>query len=174
MCTLPQARYSGNTGHLRNQRGAISGIMAVAQSFQRLAQMTANPLSADPIKRLMIFGHPAHELALFGFLQALPAQNRRHYRWRRKRTNWTIAHRARVNRLEASYLKFAESDFYACSAPSRCFFFETVSDSLSLEIAASQPDRSFCDAVESTIRCTDYHAAPGDSRRDSGARSENI
>ena len=122
--------------------------MVVAPSFQRLAHMTANPLSADPIKRLMIFGHPAHELALFGFLQRFRPQivvitdGGGKERIGQSRTGLESIG------LEASYLKFAENDFYAALLRRDVSFFETVSDSLSLEIAASQPDQIFCDAVE--------------------------
>ena len=122
--------------------------MVVAKSSQYLAHVTANPLSADPIKRLMIFGHPAHELALFGFLQrfrpeiVIITDGGSQERIRQSRIGLeSIA-------LKATYLPFAENDFYAALLRRDLSFFETVSDSLSLEIAASQPDQIFCDAVE--------------------------
>jgi hypothetical protein len=110
--------------------------------------MTANPLSNNPIKRLMIFGHPAHELALFGFLQRFRPQiviitdGGGNERIRQSRTGLQSIG------LEATYLKFAENDFYAALLRRDISFFEGVSESLSLEIAASQPDQIFCDAVE--------------------------
>ena len=110
--------------------------------------MTTNPLSTNPIKRLMIFGHPAHELALFGFLQRFRPQiviitdGGGEERIRQSRTGLESIG------LEATYLKFAENDFYAALLRRDIPFFEAVSDSLSLEIAASQPDQIFCDAVE--------------------------
>ena len=110
--------------------------------------MTTNPLSTNLIKRLMIFGHPAHELALFGFLQrfrphiVIITDGGGEERIRQSRTGLESIG------LEATYLKFAENDFYAALLRRDISFFETVSDSLSLEIAASQPDQIFCDAVE--------------------------
>jgi hypothetical protein len=108
--------------------------------------MTTNP--SNPLKRLMIFGHPAHELALFGFLQRSRSQiviltdGGGQERIRQSRTALESIG------LEATYLKFAENEFYAALLRRDIFFFETVSHSLSLEIAASQPDQIFCDAVE--------------------------
>lgn len=110
--------------------------------------MRANPLSNDPMKRLMIFGHPAHELALFGFLQRFRPQivvitdGGGEERIRQSRTGLESIG------LEAIYLKFAENDFYAALLRRDISFFEGVSESLSLEIAACQPDQIFCDAVE--------------------------
>jgi len=110
--------------------------------------MTANPLSTNPIKRVMIFGHPAHELALFGFMQRFRPQIV-------VITDGGGEERIRQSRaglesigLEATYLKFAENDFYAALLRRDVTFFEGVSESLSLEIAAFQPDQIFCDAVE--------------------------
>ena len=110
--------------------------------------MAADPLVSRPVKRLMIFGHPAHELALFGFL-------------RRFRPRIVIVtdgggeERVQQSRLglstiglEATYLNFAEIDFYSALLRCDVSFFETVADSLSSEIAASEPDQIFCDAVE--------------------------
>jgi hypothetical protein len=122
--------------------------MVVAKSFQCLAHMRAIPLSTDPIKRLMIFGHPAHELALFGFLQrfrpyiVVITDGGGEERIRHSRTGLESIG------LKATYLMFAENDFYAALLRRDISFFETVSDSLSLETAASQPDQIFCDAVE--------------------------
>ena len=96
----------------------------------------------------MIFGHPAHELALFGFLQRFRPQIA-------VITDGGGEERIRQSRiglesigLEATYLKFAENDFYAALLRRDVSFFEAVSESLSLEIAALQPDQIFCDAVE--------------------------
>jgi hypothetical protein len=110
--------------------------------------MTTNPLSTNLIKRLMIFGHPAHELALFGFLQRFRPQiviitdGGAKERIRQSRTGLESIG------LEATYLKFAENDFYAALLRRDISFFEAVSESLSLEIAAPEPDQIFCDAVE--------------------------
>ena len=122
--------------------------MVVAKSFRFLARMTTNPLSTDPIKRLMIFGHPAHELALFGFLQrfrpyiVVITDGGGEERIRQSRTGLESIG------LEATYLKFAENDFYAALLRRDVPFFEAVSDALSLEIVASQSDQIFCDAME--------------------------
>jgi hypothetical protein len=110
--------------------------------------MTTNPLSTNPIKRLMIFGHPAHELALFGFLQrfrpdiVIITDGGGKERIRQSRTGLESIG------LEATYLKFAENDFYAALLRRDISFFEAVSESLSLEISASEPDQIFCDAME--------------------------
>jgi hypothetical protein len=117
--------------------------MVVAKSFECLAHMRATPLSTDPIKRLMIFGHPAHELALFGFLQrfrpqiAIITDGGGEERIRQSRTGLESIG------LEATYLNFAENDFYAALLRRDICFFERVSESLSLEIAALQPDQMF-------------------------------
>ena len=90
--------------------------------------MTANPLSTNPIKRLMIFGHPAHELALFGFLQRFQAQivvitdGGSEERIRQSRTGLESIG------LDASYLRFAENDFYAALLCRDITFFEAVSE----------------------------------------------
>src|SRR5689334_16363455 len=103
--------------------------------------MTANSPSNNPIKRLMIFGHPAHELALFGFLQRFCPQiviitdGGGEERIRQSRTGLESIG------LEATYLKYAENDFYAALLRRDLPFFEAVSESLSLEIAALQPDQ---------------------------------
>src|SRR5690348_7124622 len=112
---------------------------ALAKSFRCLIRMTANP--GNPIKRLMIFGHPAHELALFGFLQR--------FRPRiviitdgggKERVGQSRAGLRSIG-LEATYLKFRENDFYAALLRRDISFFEIVSNSLSLEIGAFQPDQ---------------------------------
>ena len=121
---------------------SIADTIVMAKSFRSLPTMTANPLSNNPIKRLMIFGHPAHELALFGFLQRFRPQiviitdGGGNERIRQSRTGLQSIG------LEATYLKFAENDFYAALLRRDISFFEGVSESLSLEIAASQPDQA--------------------------------
>jgi len=72
-----------------------------------------------------------------------------------ERTNWTIAHRARVNRTRSELSEICESDFYAALLRRDVSFFETVSDSLSLEIARPNPTRSFATLLNSTIRLHD-------------------
>ena len=122
--------------------------MVVAKSFRCFAHMTTSPPSTNPITRLMIFGHLAHELALFGFLQRFRPQiviitdGGGKERIRQSRTGLESIG------LEATYLEFAENDFYAALLRRDISFFEAVSESLSPEIAASQPDQIFCDAVE--------------------------
>ena len=75
--------------------------------------MTTSPPSTNPITRLMIFGHPAYELALFGFLQRFRPQiviitdSGGKERIRQSRTGLESIG------LEATYLEFAENDFYA-------------------------------------------------------------
>lgn len=122
--------------------------MVVAKSFRSLASMTSDPLSADSITRLMIFGHPAHELALFGFLQRFHPQviivtdGGSEERIRQSRAGLDLIG------LEATYLDFPESDFYVALLRREVSFFETVADCLRREIAAASPQQIFCDAIE--------------------------
>ena len=110
--------------------------------------MTSDPLSADSIARLMIFGHPAHELALFGFLQRFRPQIV-------IVTDGGSEERIRQSRagldsigLEATYLDFSENDFYIALLRRDVSFFEAVADCLRAQIAASNPQQIFCDAIE--------------------------
>jgi hypothetical protein len=122
--------------------------MVVAKSFCFLARMTPDPLSADVITRLMIFGHPAHELALFGFLQRFRPQIV-------VVTDGGSEERIRQSRsgldsigLDATYLNFAENDFYAALLRRDNSFFENVADLLHSQIAIADPHQIFCDAIE--------------------------
>jgi hypothetical protein len=110
--------------------------------------MTSDPLSADSIARLMIFGHPAHELALFGFLQRFRPQiiivtdGGSEERIRQSRAGLNSIG------LEATYLDFAENDFYVALLRRDVSFFETVADCLREQIAPASPRQIFCDAIE--------------------------
>jgi hypothetical protein len=122
--------------------------MVMAKSFRSLTHMIPGPLSADAITRLMIFGHPAHELALFGFLQ--------HFRPQIVIvTDGGCEERIRQSRagldsigLEATYLNFAENDFYGALLRRDVSFFETVADLLHSQIVTAEPHQIFCDAIE--------------------------
>jgi hypothetical protein len=122
--------------------------MVVAISFRSLARMTPDPLSPDAITRLMIFGHPAHELALFGFLQRFRPQivivtdGGSEERIRQSRAGLDAIG------LEATYLNFAENAFYLALLRRDVSFFETVADLLHSQIAAADPHQIFCDAIE--------------------------
>jgi hypothetical protein len=122
--------------------------MVVAKSFRSLARMTSDPMSADSITRLMIFGHPAHELALFGFLQRFQPQviivtdGGSEERLRQSRAGLDLIG------LKATYLDFAENDFYVALLRRDVPFFEAVADCLQGHIAAAGPQQIFCDALE--------------------------
>ncbi len=110
--------------------------------------MTPDPFSADAITRLMVFGHPAHELALFGFLQRFRPQIV-------IVTDGGSEERIKQSRagldsigLEATYLNFAENDFYVALLRRDVAFFETVADLLHTQIATADPRQIFCDAIE--------------------------
>jgi hypothetical protein len=117
--------------------------MVVAKSFRSLARMTSDPLSADSITRLMIFGHPAHELALFGFLQRFQPQviivtdGGSEERVRQSRASLDLIG------LEGTYLDFAENDFYVALLRNDVSFFETAADCLRGQIAAASPSKFF-------------------------------
>jgi hypothetical protein len=122
--------------------------MVVAKPFRSFTCMTPDPLSADTSTRLMIFGHPAHELALFGFLQRFRPQIV-------IITDGGSEERIRQSRagldsigLEATYLNFAENDFYVALLRRDVSFFETVAECLRAQIAAANPHQIFCDAME--------------------------
>ena len=110
--------------------------------------MTCDLASADSIPRLMIFGHPAHELALFGFLQRFQPQviivtdGGSEERTRQSRAGLDLIGR------EATYLDFAENDFYVALLRRDVSFFETVADCLREQIAAASPEQILCDAIE--------------------------
>jgi hypothetical protein len=49
---------------------------------------------------------------------------------------------------EATYLNFAENDFYVALLRRDVSFFETVADLLHSQIATAEPHQIFCDAIE--------------------------
>ena len=89
------------------------------------------------------------ELALFGFLQRFQPQKIVVL------TDGGSEERIRQSRagldsigLEATYLNFAENDFYVALLRRDVSFFETVADLLYSQIATAEPHQIFCDAIE--------------------------
>ncbi len=109
-----------------------------------------DPFAKADARRLMVFGHPAHELALFGLLQ------------RHEPAVIVLTDGGEPERVEQSragfasiglghdncYLGFAESEFYDRLLARDFEFFLSVSRAVEAEIERLQPDQIFCDAVE--------------------------
>lgn len=110
----------------------------------------SDPFGQETAVRLMIFGHPAHELALFGLLQ------------RHRPAVVVITDGGAPERLDQSrrglefigladrvqYLSFSESSFYNALLERDYEFFFNVSRAVQAEIERVQPEQIFCDAVE--------------------------
>ena len=98
----------------------------------------------------MIFGHPAHELALFGLLSRHRPEiivttdggaPERLEQSRRGLSSIGLQNRVR-------YLGFSESSFYAALLSHDVETFQNVVNVLQAEIQRVQPEQLFCDAVE--------------------------
>lgn len=109
-----------------------------------------DPFGQNAATRLMIFGHPGHELAIFGLLQ------------RHRPTVVVITDGGAPERLEQSrrgiesigsadrvqYLGFSESSFYEALLEQDHDFFFNVARAVQTEVERVQPGHIFCDAVE--------------------------
>jgi hypothetical protein len=109
-----------------------------------------DPFAQSDAPRLMIFGHPGHELALFGLLK------------RHQPEIIVITDGGAPERLEQSrrglgsiglqdrvrYLGFSESSFYEALLNHDVKTFQKVVDVLQAEIQRVEPKQVFCDAVE--------------------------
>ena len=105
---------------------------------------------ATHARRLMIFGHPGHELALFGLLQ----------RYRpliviitdgggEERVEESRAGLSSIALAESAvFLRFREAAFYEALLDNDIDFFWEVSEALHTEIARAQAEQIFCDAIE--------------------------
>lgn len=102
------------------------------------------------IRRMMIFGHPAHELALYGAISRLrprililtdggsPA-----------RLSYSRKGLESMGALEnASYAGFREEDFYQALLEQDINYFDNVVTFIRGAIEDARPDQIFCDAVE--------------------------
>lgn len=108
-----------------------------------------NPF-AEPAARVMVFGHPGHELAVFGLIQ----------RYRMPivvltdgggadRTAESRAGFAAFGHLDAvTYLGYSESSFYEALLDADERHFIDVADNLRRVVASIAPAQLFCDAVE--------------------------
>ncbi|HEX7517374.1 MAG TPA: hypothetical protein VF345_08825 [Chthoniobacterales bacterium] len=110
----------------------------------------SDPFGQKTAARLMIFGHPAHELALFGLLQ------------RYRPAVVVITDGGAAERIEQSrrglhfigladrvqYLGFSESSFYDALLDRDYEFFFNVARAVQAAIERVQPEQIFCDAVE--------------------------
>ncbi len=109
-----------------------------------------DPFTAPSSKRLAVFGHPAHELAVYGLLQRHAPQI------------IVITDGGGPVRIEQSkaglekiglrdhvtYLNFSESSFYDALLDSKSDLFFRVAEALRGEIERVNPDQIFCDAIE--------------------------
>jgi len=109
-----------------------------------------DPFGQNSAMRLMIFGHPGHELALFGLLQ------------RHRPAVVVITDGGAPERLEQSrhglefiglsdrvqYLGFSEASFYDAFLSRDGEFFFDVARAVQAEVERVRPAQIFCDAVE--------------------------
>jgi hypothetical protein len=113
--------------------------------------MKSNPFDPnETIQRLMIFGHPAHELAIFGAIQ----------RFRPELiivTDGGSAERETYTRQglegigltgKVDYLRYREHDFYQALLDRDTDYFDVVILALREKICQLKPDQIFCDAIE--------------------------
>jgi hypothetical protein len=110
----------------------------------------SDPFGQKTAARLMIFGHPGHEMALFGLLQ-------RHRSAVVVLTDGGAAERIEQSRRgfhsigltdRVQYLGFSESSFYKALLDRDYEFFLHVARAVQAEIERMQPEQIFCDAVE--------------------------
>ncbi len=100
--------------------------------------------------RLIVFSHPNHELAIFGYLQKM----RPHLLYLtdgggETRQEQTRRGLDRIGLLDhAIFLDHTEAAFYEALVRRDSKFFETVADEVRLHIEALLPSEVLCDAVE--------------------------
>ncbi len=99
-------------------------------------------------KRLMIFGHPSHELALFGMLQREPAEILIIDDGGGPRREADSRQGLATIGLQARYLSHPESAFYKALLARDVEYFRHVTDQLRRVIEEVEPDEIYCDAVE--------------------------
>ncbi len=109
-----------------------------------------DPFSVSGAKRVIVIGHPAHELAIYGLLQ----RHQPHVivitdgggpeRERQSREGLE-----RIGLLEkATYLGYSESSFYEALLDRDDDLFARVAEDVRTELERLQPDQVFCDAIE--------------------------
>jgi hypothetical protein len=105
---------------------------------------------ARPARRVAVFGHPSHELAVYGLLK----RHRPHVvvltdggrDVRREQSRRGLDAIGCLDR--ATYLPFSESSFYEALLDRDAAFFEDVADALAAVLRPLRPEQLFCDAVE--------------------------
>jgi hypothetical protein len=109
-----------------------------------------DPFETPDVRRLMVFGHPAHELAVFGVLQ------------RYRPSIVIITDGGSPSRLEqsriglasigllghATFLNYTESSFYKALIEGDVALFDDVAQRLRSVVGAARPEQVFCDAIE--------------------------
>jgi hypothetical protein len=101
--------------------------------------------------RLMIFGHPGHELALFGALQRHPPARILIITdgGGEERVEYAKNGLAKIGLLERVYfLNYSEASFYEAMLDHDAQLFNEVARAIQIHINQVQPDQIFCDAVE--------------------------
>jgi hypothetical protein len=108
------------------------------------------PLGNPGVRRLAVFSHPGHELAVFGFVQRVRPTllyltdgvgEARQAETRRGLESIGMAERMR-------FLSFGEDAFYAALLARDAGYFRRVADAVRAEIEAAQVEEVLCDAVE--------------------------
>lgn len=109
-----------------------------------------DPFSVSGAKRVVVIGHPAHELAIYGLLQrhqphvVVITDGGGPERERQSREGLE-----RIGLLEnATYLGYSESSFYDALLDRDDELFARVAEDLRVELERLQPDQVFCDAIE--------------------------
>lgn len=99
-------------------------------------------------KRLMIFGHPSHELAVFGRLQREPSEILIIDDGGGPRREGDSRTGLATIGLRARYLSHPEGDFYKALLARDVGYFRHVTDQLRRVIEEVEPDEIYCDAIE--------------------------
>lgn len=129
---------------------AAAGDPAQVPDHKSIMRASINPFENESARRLVVIGHPAHELAIYGLLQ----------RYRPQivvltdgggpeRVAQSKEGLERIGLLDqATYLDYTEDSFYQALLDDDAGLFERVAAELRTRIERIQPDQVFCDAVE--------------------------
>jgi hypothetical protein len=112
--------------------------------------MSRDPFAKASARRMAIFGHPGHELAILGVIQryrpdiVIITDGGSASRVQQSRDGL-----ASIGMLDrATYLNYAEESFYAALLDQNLGHFAAVVDRLRSLIARYRPEQVFCDAIE--------------------------
>ncbi|BCU78025.1 hypothetical protein [Luteolibacter sp. LG18] len=109
-----------------------------------------DPFSVQGARRVIVIGHPAHELAIYGLLQ----RHRPHVvvitdGGGEERERQSKEGLERIGLLErATYLGYSEASFYDGLLDRNDALFARVAADLRAVLERLQPDQVFCDAIE--------------------------